>query len=344
MENRIALFPVTNIAQGWDDEPFDRSVLPMNVVSNVTLEDANPLFKEDQFAWLRSSMGKEKVDILNSMRFSLAIVHRYQPDEFDGGRGGNSDKAAEILVRNVNACLGLIRPTAQGVGFIRGEIGSDGSVLEDHFESPSTFATVPSVQKLFSIRNRDVIRLQNSALKFLHAMSGEFWKFRMSVELHEAGHYSHAYWKARFSLWCSAIEALFTSNTPDHKGSLVAEERIKWFLGPKTHIYAPGDIPSIVEQSNLTIEDVIEDLYELRNSVAHGDKTPEKFFKDKRNGLDQPVSLVEVLHEATSFIIRSSLLKILDENLLEYFASGPASDAYFGSHGLTGSALRGKSG
>jgi hypothetical protein len=47
-----------------------------------------------------------------------------------------------------------------------------------------------------------------------------------------------------------------------------------------------------------------------------------------------------VLHEATSFIIRASLLKILEDDLLEHFANGPASDSYFGSKGLTGSMLR----
>jgi len=344
MENRIALYPVTCIAQGWDDEPFDRSLLPVQVAPNVTLENATALFREDQFSSMINFMGKQDIDTLNAMRYSLAIVHRYRPDEYDGGNGAEADKQAEALVRNVNACLRLIRPTAQTVGFMRCKVRDDLTVQEDHFENPFPFMNVPCAQKLFSIRNRDVVRLQNLSWKFLHAMAGEFWKFRMSVELHEAGHYSHAYWKARFSLWCSAIEALFTSNTPGHKGGLVAKQRIKWFLGPGTYIYAPGDIQLKSEQSNLTVEDVIEDLYELRNSVAHGDKTPEKFFKEKRKDLGQPVRLVEVVHEAASFIVRSSLLKILEENLLEHFASGPASDAYFGSHGLTGSALSGKAG
>jgi hypothetical protein len=340
MEKRIALYPITSIAYDWDDEPFDRSVLPVQIVPGVKIEDAKTLFREDQFDWLVNFMGKQNVDTLAAMRFSLAIVHRYQPDEFDSGRGGEADKTAEMLVRNVAACLRLVRPTAQTVGFMRGTEREDSTVHEDHFENPTSFVNLPHVQRLFSLRNRDVVRLQNAAPKFLDAMSGEFWKFRMALELHEAGHGSQIYWKARFSLWCSAIEALFTSNTPNHKGSLVAKERIKWFLGPKTPIYAPGDIPSIAEQSSLTVEEIIDDLYELRNSVAHGDKTADKFFKDKRNGLDQAVNLVDVLHEATSFIIRASLLKIIENNLLQYFSDGTASDTYFGSNGLTKPAIR----
>jgi hypothetical protein len=340
MENRIALYPILSIARDWDDEPFDRSVLPVQIVPFVTIEDAEPLFREDQFDWLTHYLSKKELDTLESMRDSVAIVHRYQPDVYDSGRGGEADKKAEMLVRNVAACLRLILPTGQTAGFMRGTVGDDFTLHEDHFESPTAFVNVPNVQKLFSLRNRDVTRLQAAAQKFLDAMTGEYWKFRMSVELHEAGHFSHTYWKARFSLWCSALEALFTSNTPDHKGSLVARERIKWFLGGSTPIYPSGDIPSFDVQSELTVEDIIEDLYELRNSVAHGDKTADKFYKNKRPTLDQPVILVEVLHEATSFIIRASLLKVLDDNLLKHFANGPASDSYFGSQGLTGSVLR----
>jgi hypothetical protein len=340
MENRIALYPILSIAADWDDEPFDRSVLPVQIVPAVTLEDAKSLFREDQFDWLTHHLSKQELDTLKSIRYRLAIVHRYQPDEYDSGRGGKADQKAEVLVRNVAACLRLIRPTGQTAGFMRGTERKDLTFQEDHFENPTAFVNVPDVQKLFSLRNRDVTRLQTIAQKFLDAMSGEFWKFRMSVELHEAGHFSHTFWKARFSLWCSALEALFTSNTPDHKGSLVARERIKWFLGSQTLIYPAGDIPSIAEQSSLTIEDIIEDLYELRNSVAHGDKTAARFYKDKRQSLNESVPLVEVLHEAASLIIRASLLKILEDNLLQHFANGPASDSYFGSQDLIGSILR----
>ncbi len=340
METRIALYPILGIAPEWDDEPFDRSVLPMQIVPIVNVEDAKSLFQEDQFDWLNHHLSKNELDALKSIRHCLVIVHRYQPDVYDSDRGGKADQKAEMLVRNTAACLRLIRPTGQTAGFMRGTQRDDLTFHEDHFENPNSFVNVPDVQRFFSIRNRDVTRLQAIGQRFLEAMNGEFWKFRMSVELHEAGHFSHTFWKARFSLWCSALEALFTSNTPDHKGSLVARERIKWFLGPHTLIYSMGDLPSNVEQSSLTIEEVIGDLYELRNSVAHGDKTADRFYKPKRQTLDYPVPLVEVLHEATSFIIRTSLLKILEDNLLQHFANGPASDSYFGSQGITATVLR----
>ena len=239
MENRIALYPILSIAADWDDEPFDRSVLPLQIVPTVTIEDAKSLFREDQFDWLAHHLSKQELDSLKSIRYRLAIVRRYKPDEHDSGRDGKADQKAELLVRNVAACLRLIRPTGQTAGFMRGTEREDHTFHEDHFENPTVFVNVPDVQRLFSLRNRDATRLQTIAQKFLDAMCGEFWKFRMSVELHEAGHFAHTFWKARFSLWCSALEALFTSNTPDHKGSLVARERENQMVFGTAHAYLP---------------------------------------------------------------------------------------------------------
>jgi hypothetical protein len=338
MENRIALYPIPGIAQGWDDEPFDLSALPATIVPNVTVENTSSFLNEDAFDWLKGEMGRYDLDAMRSVRY--AIVHRYQPKAIDVG--GESDQVAEALVRNLSACLRLIRPMRQRASFMRGVVQSDGKLQVGHFEHPSDLMEVPDVQKLFVLRNRDLDHFKTVGHDFLRAMEGEFWKFRLAVQFHEAGHFSHLYWKGRFSLWCSAVEALFTSNTKDHRGSLVAKERIKWFLGAKTSIYAPGDFPSssLDVQPSITIGDVIDDLYELRNCVAHGDKTPDRLFKEKRVGLGQNVTLVEVLHEAISFIIRASLLRILDENLLSHFANGPASEGYFGGYGLTHSALK----
>lgn len=336
MEDRIALYPIPGVAHECDDEPFDLSVLPAPIVPGVTVEDVSSLLSEDAFNWLKGEMGRYKVQAMQAVRY--AIVYRYQPGQIDVR--GEADRKAEALVWNLAACLRLIRPMRQRASFIRGVVQPDGKLQVGHFEHPSDLMEVPPVQKGFVLLNRDLAHFQKVACDFLGAMEGEFWKFRMSVQLHEAGHFAHLYWKARFSLWCSAVEALFTSKTKGHNGSLVAKERIKWFLGPKTSIYAPGDFSSLEVQRNIPIEDVIDDLYELRNCVAHGDKSPDRFFEEARISFGESVMEVQVLHEAISFIIRASLLRILDERLMNHFANGPASEAYFGAEGLTSPVLR----
>jgi hypothetical protein len=337
MLDRIALYPILGVTGDWLDEPFDLSVLPATILPNVTIEDAKALFHKKSFDLWKSYLAKRELESLQRVRF--AIVCRYSDTYSDPNIESNA--AAEKLVRYVGACLRLIRPMQQDASFIRGRFLSDSTLEIQHFEIPVE-ATVPAVQKLFRLRNRDVVRLQRVIPTFMTATNGDFWKFRMALELHEWGHFIHAPWKGRFSLWSSALEALYTSNSTEHKGSLVAKERIKWFLGPKTPIYESGDIQIGQPELTIKIEDVVDDLYELRNCVAHGDKTPDKFFAEVRTEYTDSVCLAEALTEAASRIIRGSLLRILEDNLLNDFANGPASEAYFASVGLTRSALYAK--
>jgi len=334
-EMKVALYPILGVTRDYLDDPFDLSALPATILPNVTIEDVKSMFNDKSFDLWRGYIAKREQESLQRVRF--AIVCRYS-DDFVRARF-HPDQDAEKLVRYMGVCLRLIRPMQQDASFIRGKILPDSTLEVQHFEIPHQEAGVPAVQRLFRLRNQDVTRLQIVAPLFMAAMSGEFWKFRMAVDLHESGHFLHTFWKARFSLWCSAIEALYTSNSHEHKGSLVAKERIKWFLSPKTRIYELGDIQIGQPDITTTIGDIVDDLYELRNSVAHGDRTPDKFFVAERSEYEQDVTLAEALTEAASRIIRASSLRILEDNLLEEFANGPASETYFGSKGLTRSAL-----
>jgi hypothetical protein len=306
-------------------------------VDEVTVEDVRPLFTEETFKWVKHDLGRH--DLEDLQRIEHAIVHRYV-DESEAD-GSPADIESAKLIRNLVACLRLIRPMRQYTGLMRGVL-RDGKIDVRHFEHPRTILEVPEVQKLFHLRNADLDSLKAIAPEVLRAMAGEFWKFRMSVDFHEAGHFQDWYWKARYSLWCSAVEALFTSQAPEHRGSLAAEERIKWFLGEGTSIYDAGDIPAYIRpQPNVTVGGVVDDLYTLRNCIAHGDKVPDEFYQRMvRQGVNGELSLLQVLIEGLSFIIRKSLLRILRDGLLNDFVGAASSEAYFDAVGLTNTAIR----
>lgn len=336
MADKITLYPIFAVADEIDGQPFDQRALPFGVVDGVTIENVRPLFTEETFKWVKNELGRHDLEDLQQIEH--AIVHRYVENEADGSP---LDIESAKLVRNLVACLRLIRPMRQRTGLMRGVL-HDGKIDVQHFEHPRSILEVPEVQKLFHLRNADLDSLKGFAAEFLRAMGGEFWKFRMAVDFHEAGHFQDWYWKARYSLWCSAVESLFTSQAPEHRGSLVAEERIKWFLGAGTSIYDAGDIPAYIQpQPNIKVGKVVEELYTLRNCIAHGDKVPNAFFERKlRQGVNGELSLVQVLIEALSFIIRKSLRRILRDGLLDKFADSASSEAYFDAAGLTNTALR----
>ena len=334
---RVTIYPIAGVAGPWEDEPFDESTLPTTIVPDITVENVTPLFKSGTWSWVEGEIGKRDLEVLKQVKH--AIVHRYFSRQY--GAGDMEQQSANI-VHNLAACLRLIRPMRQFALMMNGPLQADGTISIQSFNHPIHLMEIPHIQKGFSLRNRDVAEFQSFAPNFLDAMTGEYWKFRMPVSLYEAGHFQDRFWKNRFFLWSSAIEALFTSQTPDreHSGSKVAKARVKWFLGATTKIYAPGDVPSFMPQlePEPTIADVIDDIYEVRNCIAHGDKVPDKFFAQTSTGYEN-INRIATLEEAASFIVRASLLKILKDRLLHHFKGGPESQLYFNANNLIRSKL-----
>ena len=341
---RFTLYPIYWLAGVLDDEQFDLRRLPFDVAENVRIEDVSQRFRPDAFDLGKETLGTKILEELERVRY--ALVHRYEPEPIVDEATHEivykqSNESSETLIRQIAACLRLIRPMRQSALLVRGDVRGDGTFNVTGYDVPPLhLIEVSDVQRMFKLRNRDADDLRTYAPAFLQAMRGQFWKFRMAVQFHDLGHFQALDWKARYLLWCSAIESIYTSHGWEHQGSLVATSRIKWFLGETTSIYAPGDISSLLQDPNLTVAQIVFDLYKMRNFMAHGDKIPDPFFQDVlRHGLSGDVAKREVLMEAASFIIRASLLKILRDGLLNHFTDAGPTEAYFGAQNLTKSAL-----
>lgn len=343
-EMKFSLFPIERIARNWlgvQDDNFDDSILPFEIVDGVFLEDVSQNIRGDEFDYCKRALGTEVTEHLEGVKY--AIVHRYPNIAEDPKTGKlifepDLTKRSETLVQQVIACLRLIRPTVEHAQSMGGKIADDGSFRSFHFENPITFSSALANQKMFAIRTEDIKQLRFYAPLFIAALEGNYWKFRMGVDMFQSGFLQHTHWKVRFFMWTAALEALFTSHTnAEHRGSLVAKERIKQLLGPSQLVYPKGEIPLFDQDPHLTVEQVIDELYCLRNHIAHGDKVPDYYFNTKgREGMDGSiVSKAEMLSEAASSIVRQCLLTILKGNLIAHFQDEKTSEAYFSSLELT---------
>jgi hypothetical protein len=339
----FTLYPIHGVEQRWDRLGFDLERLPFELVEGVRIERVR--FPNGAFDLWRQMVGEKVANSLQSVRF--ALVHRYNPAGYVIGQQVVGEHAprveSEKLVRFHAACLRLIRPMRQHVFLVHGDINEqDGSFQVHGFDvPPSEFVEVPEIQKLFVLRNRDADDLRHYMPAFLQCMRGGCWKLAMALHFHELGFLQSEDWMARYLLWCSAIESIYTSNSWEHRGSLVATSRIKWFLGHETHIYPPDELNELLQDPGITVGGVIYDLYRMRNFVAHGDRIPDSYFNEHpRAGIAGEVSKAEILVEAASFIIRRTLLKILEDRLWDHFRDAALAEAYFGAQGFTKTRLR----
>lgn len=351
MQMKYALYPI-RIARGqnrggWEDEDFDISLLPLEIVAGIAIEDVSQAFAEDEFEIAKASgLGTSVVKELK--RITHAIIFRFPQNEFDPVTNtaiADSQQAhmSVTKIREIAACLRLIRPTQQYAGLIQGDVLSDGRFKIQSFETPDPHADVPMNQRLFSFRTQDAKDLQFYAPLLTDAMHKPYWKFRMAVQLYEAAHFQYRDWKVQFFLWSSALEALFTTQSKDgqNSGSRVASERIKSLIGGSTAIYPPGELLKSIPNPGYSVNDVIGEVYCLRNHIAHGDRVPDYYFAPtgRADINTPPLKRLQMLSEALSFIIRRSILVILKDGLLGDFADASSSEAYFLPKGLTKNAL-----
>jgi len=334
---RFSLYPIGRVgrgplAYGADDGDFDLSLLPFKIVEGVHVEDVSSSIRKGDFDIYKPRIGEDRVHELENMKY--AIIHRYPQHGQDRDTSQYLDDATQTersrgLVREVAACLRIIRPITTRAQFCEGKVSDDGELYDIGFYEPMPNFSLPINQRQFYLRDIDAEELRFSAPLFSAAISGSFWKFRMAVQMYDTGYFQHEHWKIRFFLWTSALEALFTSQDRkgEHSGSLVAKERIKFHLGAGSSIYPPGELLSMVANPNLTVADIVDEIYCLRNHIAHGDKIPEYYYQAiGRSEFGTDLNRIDLLIEAISFIVRRSLLKILKNNLLSHFQDSGSSE------------------
>jgi hypothetical protein len=225
---------------GWSSEEDRVTIpLPFEIMSGVTTEDVSCWLTDESLKWISPYIGIWEAEALKNVRF--ALVHRYFDESSVSGTA--EDGESEKLVRNLIELMHVIRPMRQRTSIVRAELQEDGRITVRGMDRPSELE-VPEVQKLNHLRDKDLQLLKLLAPIFIEARRKAL-KFNSSVFYHAMGRLQ-PHGNARYLLWCSAIEALFTSHNIDHQGKLVATERIKWFLGSNTSIYEKGDIPDFI--------------------------------------------------------------------------------------------------
>jgi hypothetical protein len=221
---------------------------------------------------------------------------------------------------------------------VPGIVRETGKIDAHGFSALHDPAEVPEIQKLFTIRSRDIdlLRLILPEFRRLYARDakgelGDYEPLRMAIQLYELG-YSLTPWKPRHILWWSAIEALYGSN------ETTAKARIYGFFGNKDlrsgfdcTIYEKGDIPSCYSPdtgSLHTLGTTLPKIYAVRNDSAHGQRVPDIYFSNVPHPFGT-APFLDVLAEAATLIIRKTVVEVLRRGWREKFKDTETRDSFW---------------
>jgi hypothetical protein len=190
---RVSFYAIERIEQGAhrgdaEDEDFDPDILPFDLGNGITIEDVSSLIPEGEFEVYKNGMGSHLHEHLERLRY--ALVHRFPEVETEAeGRFIPTDEYVERSrrkIRETAACLRLIRPTVQRLHLFEGRISENGMFNQVGLDVPRGDPFTPINQRHFGFRTKDAYALRRVIPLFHSAMAGEFWKFRMAIQMHEA--------------------------------------------------------------------------------------------------------------------------------------------------------------
>lgn len=326
---KITITPVYGLSE-WD-QPFDISSLPFDIVQGVQLADVRKMMESANFdLWAKEYLSKQDIKELKSWRYGL--MHVYEAEEH---LQSYPEKESKELVHKVFLGLRIVRPTRQPYASLQAKLRDHLTIDPFTFSHPEPILMVPEAEILNVVRTQDAQELRAIAPALLKAFESEYRPVTRAIRNLEVG-YNTDFVDVQHLLWVTGLDSLFTSREWKNRGSWVAAERIKKFLGADYRIYKDGDLPSYLPTPKTTVADVVTDVYKLRNYFAHGE-WPGKEWTEKpfRQAVaDEPVSYADMLREASSVILRASIANILKEDLLDLFGDKMRMNAHFAQFGI----------
>lgn len=143
----------------------------------------------------------------------------------------------------------------------------------------------------------------------------DYYPLYLSLRLCEKAYFEETP-EVRHLLRVMALEALVSAE--DEFGKTALKKRIPKLIGDPVDLYEQYEASSARRLPSMNLCDVLNDVCELRNKIAHGDRPPVQWFEaNRRQGDGGRLSYVDELREAAAAIVSLAWLRILRENLME---------------------------
>jgi hypothetical protein len=278
--------------------------LPIGLGIDLTVEEIEGLLKPEHFDLWRDYVPKKERDDLSSA--TVGIVHRFHSKE----HVGKAEAESQEKVHRAFIFLRLIRPTRERFSNIQLSLLNGQSDVFSFGQPSPLIPNCPNLQVFNTFHQEHLEKMVRLLPKFLWFASSPLSYQTRAVHYFEAGYSQIADPLLQFVTWMIGIESFFSEDKgPTEQQNLVS--KIRDAVGADIDIYSDAEIelfPSTPPR--ITVEEILPDLFKLRNSVFHGVGVPASFDEKKMfsAATHQSIHYVDVLREAASFILRSLAL------------------------------------
>jgi hypothetical protein len=160
----------------------------------------------------------------------------------------------------------------------------------------------------------------------------KYYPLWVSLSFFEKFYTEFESFRARHLFRVMALEALLCSEQDKDYGRQALRSKIPKLLGWHYDLYSPyhHDLITFCPPELPLTDKLVDDMYTLRNKVAHGDQMPLDWDKTYRSGfVDGELPYSYVLCEAAGSILRLTWLKIISESLQKSFADKKRMQRFF---------------
>jgi hypothetical protein len=278
--------------------------VPFSLTEGVTFDSVEGILEPKNFSLWEGHASPEALKSLSKITY--ALVHRFSSSAYFQGE---TEESSREIVHRLFVCLRVVKPTRTPFFYIQyQEIDGKKDVFSFVEPQDSLSLNLPESEVLNHLNIEDLLMLRRLAPTFLKAQREGPAHLRRAIRYYESGYVSTREADLQLTVWMMGIEALFSyGDEPCDVETIKA--RIADVVGLNTDIYKEFEQRDLYATEAVTVGEVLDRMFELRNRFVHGAWVPKAWFdQSMRMAISGgSLSIADVVREAASFILRSGI-------------------------------------
>ncbi len=274
---------------------------PIAIADSISCENVSGWISPKQFEFWGEYIAPKDRDVLAGV--THALVHRYRERRFFRGK---PDVDSRTEVNYVFNCLRIIRPTSVPFRSVQGYFDNEQVEITGLSLSTAPRLHVPITQVLNRVNAQDIDALVRLFPGYKSVTNEPQNYLQRALFSYEQAYSSGVSGQLQFLSWMMGLEGVLSKGKeltmPQFRQAILRNfsdldiKKPEWDTGP--YFSDP-----------LMVQQVVDDLIELRNAIVHARRYPESLQQQERDHLGASHSRADYLNAAAAAMLRIALLK-----------------------------------